>query len=235
MLRGFGIHEGPIQWGHDNRKFTADKANHAIDPSLLSIKGLSQGCANDLYKLYQTGKYNDFYSLWKEMSHTRSLNSAKIETLVLLDYFSPFAGGNKILKFIDACNQLYGRTQFPKDADSPYIEYIKKYSETTDKLKTYKNFDCDAALQEIWNDMPDEKLRVTRASTKTRTSPSISFAPAKPSLIRSVRLLWKTIPSSQAKSSKSWILKPRANGARTARLGYKVQLTSMNFFPDTPM
>lgn len=162
MLRGFGIHEGPIQWGHDNRKFTADKANHAIDPSLLSIKGLSQGCANDLYKLYQTGKYNDFYSLWKEMSHTRSLNSAKIETLVLLDYFSPFAGGNKILKFIDACNQLYGRTQFPKDADSPYIEYIKKYSETTDKLKTYKNFDCDAALQEIWNDMPDEKLRVTQ-------------------------------------------------------------------------
>lgn len=125
MLRGFNIHEGPIQWGHDNRKFTADKEHYAIDPSLVSIKGLSQGCANDLYAMYQSGKYHDFYTLWKDMSHTRSLNSAKIETLVLLDYFKPFAGGNKILKFIAACDALYERTQFPKDTDSPYIEYIK--------------------------------------------------------------------------------------------------------------
>lgn len=162
MLRGFNIHEGPIQWGHDNRKFTADKEHHAIDPSLVSIKGLSQGCANDLYAMYQSGKYRDFYTLWKDMSHTRSLNSAKIETLVLLDYFKPFAGGNKILKFIAACDALYERTQFPKDTDSPYIEYIKKCSTTTDKLKTYKDFDYDKALQEIWDSLPDEPLTISQ-------------------------------------------------------------------------
>ncbi len=162
MLRGFNIHEGPIQWGHDNRKFTADKEHHAIDPSLVSIKGLSLGCANDLYAMYQSGKYRDFYTLWKDMSHTRSLNSAKIETLVLLDYFKPFAGGNKILKFIAACDALYERTQFPKDTDSPYIEYIKKCSTTTDKLKTYKDFDYDKALQEIWDSLPDEPLTISQ-------------------------------------------------------------------------
>lgn len=162
MLRGFNIHEGPIQWGHDNRKFTADKEHHAIDPSLVSIKGLSQGCANDLYAMYQSGKYHDFYTLWKDMSHTRSLNSAKIEALVLLDYFKPFAGGNKILKFIAACDALYERTQFPKDTDSPYIEYIKKCSTTTDKLKTYKDFDYDKALREIWNSLPDEPLTISQ-------------------------------------------------------------------------
>lgn len=162
MLRGFNIHEGPIQWGHDNRKFTADKEHHAIDPSLVSIKGLSQGCANDLYAMYQSGKYRDFYTLWKDMSHTRSLNSAKIETLVLLDYFKPFAGGNKILKFIEACDALYERTQFPKGTDSPYIEYIKKCSTTTDKLKTYKDFDYDKALREIWDSLPDEPLTISQ-------------------------------------------------------------------------
>lgn len=162
MLRGFNIHEGPIQWGHDNRKFTADKEHYAIDPSLVSIKGLSQGCANDLYAMYQSGKYHDFYTLWKDMSHTRSLNSAKIETLVLLDYFKPFAGGNKILKFIAACDALYERTQFPKGTDSPYIEYIKKCSTTTDKLKTYKDFDYDKALQEIWDSLPDEPLTISQ-------------------------------------------------------------------------
>lgn len=162
MLRGFNIHEGPIQWGHDNRKFTADKEHHAIDPSLVSIKGLSQGCANDLYAMYQSGKYHDFYTLWKDMSHTRSLNSAKIETLVLLDYFKPFAGGNKIIKFITACDALYERTQFPKDTDSPYIEYIKKCSTTTDKLKTYKDFDYDKALRGIWDSLPDEPLTISQ-------------------------------------------------------------------------
>lgn len=162
MLRGFNIHEGPIQWGHDNRKFTADKEHHAIDPSLVSIKGLSQGCANDLYAMYQSGKYHDFYTLWKDMSHTRSLNSAKIETLVLLDYFKPFAGGNKILKFIAACDALYERTQFSKDTDSPYIEYIKKCSTTTDKLKTYKDFNYDKALREIWDSLPDEPLTISQ-------------------------------------------------------------------------
>lgn len=162
MLRGFNIHEGPIQWGHDNRKFTADKEHHAIDPSLVSIKGLSQGCANDLYAMYKSGKYHDFYTLWKDMSHTRSLNSAKIEALVLLDYFKPFAGGNKILKFIAACDALYERTQFSKDTDSPYIEYIKKCSTTTDKLKTYKDFDYDKALRKIWDSLPDEPLTISQ-------------------------------------------------------------------------
>ena len=160
MLRGFHISEGPIRWGHDNRKFTANKENHSIDPSLVSIKGLSQGCANDLYDMYQSGKVHDFYSLWKDMIHTRSLNAGKIEILVLLDYFKPFAGGNKILKFIKACDALYERVQFLKPFDSPYINYIKEFSTTTDKLKTYTDFRYDEALQKIWDDMPDEPLTV---------------------------------------------------------------------------
>lgn len=162
MKRGFGIVEGPIKWGRDNRKFTADKENHAINPSLVSIKGLSQGCANDLYALYKSNPHISFYDLWVKMTKTKSLDSAKIETLVLLDYFSEFAGGNKILQFIEACNELYDRSSFNKEtvSTSKYQYYIAKYSETSDKMKTYKNFDFDNALRQIWEDMPDAKLRI---------------------------------------------------------------------------
>lgn len=160
MKRGFGIDEGPIEWGHDNCKFTAHPERHAIDPSLSSIKGLSQSCANDLYRLYKTEKIDNFYDLWKRMNKIKSLDSAKVKTLVLLDYFSPFAGGNKILKFIDICDQLYGRSQFSKADELPFRKYIEKYSYTTEKLKTYKDFNYDDALREIWNDLPDEKLSV---------------------------------------------------------------------------
>lgn len=160
MKRGFGIDEGPIKWGHDNCKFTAHPERHAIDPSLSSIKGLSQSCANDLYRLYKTEKIDNFYDLWKRMNKVKSLDSAKVKTLVLLDYFSPFAGGNKILKFIDICDQLYGRSQFSKADELPFRKYIEKHSYTTEKLKTYKDFNYDDALREIWNDLPDEKLSV---------------------------------------------------------------------------
>lgn len=51
MSKAFGIREGDYRFGLDNRKFVADPDNHTIYPSLLSIKGLSQGCANDLYSL----------------------------------------------------------------------------------------------------------------------------------------------------------------------------------------
>ena len=155
MKRGFGINEGPIKWGADNRKFWSDKENHCIYPSLLSIKGLSQGCANDLYALSKN-KYASFYDLWKDLKNTRSLNSKKIETLIKLEYFDCFGGDRKILKFIDAANILYERTSFSKEEPCEYLEYIKKYSETTDKLKTYKNLDYDAALRDIWEELPNE-------------------------------------------------------------------------------
>ena len=70
MSKAFGIKEGEYKFGLDNRKFKADPDNQTIYPSLLSIKGLSQGCANDLYAMGQK-KYENFYELWKDMKRKR--------------------------------------------------------------------------------------------------------------------------------------------------------------------
>lgn len=153
MGRAFGIQEGDYKFGLDNRKFVADPENHTIYPSLLSIKGLSQGCANDLYALGQK-KYDNFYDLWKDMKKKKNLNSGKVNTLIEIGYFDDFGSIGKIKRFIDILDQLYNRSQFSKsNPPMEFISYIKKYSEETDKQ--YRKFDYDTALREIWDNLED--------------------------------------------------------------------------------
>ena len=156
MSKAFGIREGDYRFGLDNRKFVADPDNHTIYPSLLSIKGLSQGCANDLYSLGKK-KFKNFYELWKELKKKKSLNSAKINTLIEIGYFDEFGSIGKIKRFVEILDKLYERSQFSKsDLPKEFISYIMKYSKATDKQ--YRKFDYDAALNEIWNDLDDTEI-----------------------------------------------------------------------------
>lgn len=168
MGKAFGIREGEYKFGLDNRKFIADPENKTIYPSLLSIKGLSQGCANDLYTLGKN-KYDNFYELWKDMKKKKNLNSGKINTLIEIGYFDDFGSIGKIKQFIEILDKLYGRSQFSKfDPTAEFLPLIKKYSEETDKQ--YRKFDYDAALTEIWEtleniDIPfNERLKYELAN-----------------------------------------------------------------------
>lgn len=161
MRAAFGIEEGEYKFGADNRHFVADKENHCIYPSLLSIKGLSQGCANDLYELSKKQKFDNFYDLWKAINSIKTLNSAKITTLIKMNYFKDFGSIEKIEEFMRAIDALHGKSQFKKDKlPDEYAEIIKKYTEEIDK--TYRKFDYDTALHEILNSIPDRETGVAK-------------------------------------------------------------------------
>ena len=161
MSKGFDIFEGQYKFGADNRKFLADPENGVIYPSLLSIKGLSQGCANDLYDLSKKNQFDDFYALWKAMKKKKSLNSGKIATLIQIGYFNEFGSIGKIQTFIKMIDDLYERSQFSKSSvPNEYISLIKKYSEETEKQ--YRKFDYDAALKELWNSLPDTDISLNQ-------------------------------------------------------------------------
>lgn len=156
MARAFGIIEGEYRFGLDNRKFVADPDHHTIYPSLLSIKGLSQGCANDLYTAGKKN-YDNFYKLWKDLKKKKNINSGKLTTLIRIGYFNDFGSIGKIEKFVEILDELYGRSQFSKaNVSAEFLKYIKKYSDETDKQ--YRNFDYDSALQDIWDELPDNDI-----------------------------------------------------------------------------
>lgn len=155
MRDGFQIEEGKYRFGEDNRRFRADQTNHCIYPSLLSIKGLSQKVADELYKIGQND-YDTFYDVWKSLKKSSVINKGHIEILVKINYFYQFGSISKILKFLDMAKMLYERTQFDKGAISPEIEYlVKKYSRETNKQ--YGKFDYDSALYEYWDSLKDVK------------------------------------------------------------------------------
>lgn len=164
MRKAFGIKEGAYKFGADNRKFVADKENKCIYPSLLSIKGLSQGCANDLYKISQNQTFTNFYDLWKVMKSTRSLNSAKIATLVKMNYFSDFGSIETIENMIKMFDILDGKSSFKKNnMPEQYSDVIIKYSEETEK--TYRNFDNQTAIRELIKNFPNEKTNIKKIIT----------------------------------------------------------------------
>lgn len=161
MNRAFGIQEGEYKWGLDNTKFVADRENKVIYPSLLSIKGLSQKCSEDLLKLSKSKCYDSFYDLFKDLKKVKSLNVSKINTLVKLGYFKDFAQTLKIEKFIEAFNLLFERSQFSKiDIDQEYENIVKKYSTETEKQ--YNNFDYDSALCDIWTKIKDQDIQLNQ-------------------------------------------------------------------------
>ena len=151
MKKAFGIQEGPYRFGEDNRKFNAIPERGIIQPSLLSIKGLSQDLANDLYELSQTKRFDNFIDLLREFDHMKSMNSAKLDTLIKLNYFSQFAPIGKLLNIVELYNK-FGTRKTLKESEvlslpTPVQEIITKY---TVKPKTqYKITDNDGMLREL--------------------------------------------------------------------------------------
>lgn len=151
MKKAFGIQEGPYRFGEDNRKFNAIPERGIIQPSLLSIKGLSQDLANDLYELSQTKRFDNFIDLLREFDHMKSMNVAKLDTLIKLNYFSQFGSIGKLLNIVELYNK-FGTRKTLKESDvlslpTPVQEVVTKY---TVKPKTqYKITDSDGMLREL--------------------------------------------------------------------------------------
>ena len=153
METAFGIKEGQYKFGRDNRKFIIDKENHCIQPSLLSIKGLSQGFANDLYEL---GKehFNSFLELLPRLKALKTGNSAKIDTLIRLNYFSDFGDIGKLLMIVKIYEQYAESTIIKKEKCLIDREIMLRFATETEKQyriidkKKFVSYLCDNSAPE---------------------------------------------------------------------------------------
>ena len=159
MLKAFGIKEGKIKWGLDNRKFTLDKKNKCINPCLSSFKGIGKNVPEELYKLSQEKQYDNFIDLIKDIKNT-SVDSGMLDKLIKLDYFSEFGNPNQLLKYVELYNQWYNRKTLRKDKLLEYNvteEYMRKYANETEKQ--FNKIDSTAILKDLFSKV-NEKTSV---------------------------------------------------------------------------
>ena len=104
-MSAFGINEGAYKFGIDNRHFQADAENHQIIPSLLSIKSLSQKCANIMYDLSQQ-HFSSFLHLYNAAQRA-GINSKQLNILINIGYFSDFGTQKQLDLQVDVL-ELFG-------------------------------------------------------------------------------------------------------------------------------
>lgn len=137
MQRGFGIHDGGIKFGKDNRSFVADEDNNVIYADLSSVKYMNEKVAEDLYVLGKNA-YDSFIDLLIDLTENSSLNTRQIEILIKLNYFSDFGHRGLLLK-------IYNEFQNGEN------KYKKSYVEKTKLVRI-------DALKSIENQLRDQKV-----------------------------------------------------------------------------
>lgn len=96
MKKAFGIQVVPCKFRQDNRSFFIDKQRKTISDTLTSIKGISAKTAATLYAL-RDKSYPTAIDLFWDLDVNTSINSAVVETLIRMDYFSEFGSVGKLL------------------------------------------------------------------------------------------------------------------------------------------
>lgn len=133
------------KFGDDNRKSVADMNNNSIITSLKSIKGFSTTTANELYKLgqYFKDKKSNFYNVLIEIENKKlKINTAHIEKLISIGYFSKYGSISCLTKFYICYQKIHGRKEFKisnEDKIPIKIEILKNFC-GTETSKTLKNF-----------------------------------------------------------------------------------------------
>lgn len=146
MKRGFGISTNPIAFGEDNRRFSINYETKTMNQSIVSWKGISQKVANQLYDLGKR-QYDTFYDLYVDIKSS-NINSAQLNTLVKLDYFTQFGKSQQLLQFIKIFDEFKdAKVIFKNKYPESVREVIAKYSIQTDKQ--YRELDNEKIIAEL--------------------------------------------------------------------------------------
>lgn len=132
----FKIKFPPFRFGTDNRKIKADISNNAILNSISSIKGYSASVGT---ALYDCGKqeFDSFVDVLKWLDD-RSIKRAKIQPLIVIDYFQKFGNINELLSIIDFWD-------FLKQGQA---KSVKKDKITSPILKSLFDMNCSSTKKD---------------------------------------------------------------------------------------
>ena len=150
----------PIKFGDDNRGFSIDKENNAINQTMTSIKNMQKIASQVLYEMgLHKNEYENLFFIFQDLKNSE-LNKKSIDILFKLGYFNEYGDINYILSqwniYNDMCtiiNRFKECKQLKKNECSDLgldIKQIEKFcNKVTDKI--FKEIDNEALCDYLIN------------------------------------------------------------------------------------
>lgn len=161
-----GIKVTMPKWGFSKSEYFYDKDKQIIAKGLSSIKYMSSGLAEEMYKVSRSKDYMRFIDVLYALEDT-SIDTRQLDILIKLDFFSEFGNQRELLRITELFYQTFKRGQMKKitktKIEGTALEpIIQKYSVGVTKSgvnsKSYTLLDIYSILCEVEDTVKSLKL-----------------------------------------------------------------------------
>ena len=146
------------KWGLSRSEYFFDKKRNIIAKGLTSIKYMSKGIAEELYKIAQGNNYTHFVKLLEVLDTQSSVNTRQLDILIKLDFFSDFGNQCELLRITDMFYNFFNKGQAKKISKdkvdgTPLEPIVSKYAVGITKsggvAKSYTLLDIKSIMIEV--------------------------------------------------------------------------------------
>ena len=153
-----GIQVTMPKFGVSRSDYAFDREKNMIAKGLSSIKYMSGGTAEELYRLAHEHSYTRFVDLLYDIDRETMLNTRQIDILIKLDFFSDFGNQRELLRITEMFYDVFKKGEAKKISkdrvDGTQLEpIVSKYATGVTKAgqfaKAYTLLDVRAILREV--------------------------------------------------------------------------------------
>ena len=172
-----GIQVTMPKWGLSKSDYFFDKEKNVIAKGLSSIKYMSDGLAEELYRIAHTKQCRHFTDVLFEIDRNSTMNTRQLDILIKLDFFSEFGNQRELLRISDLFYDVFRKGDAKKIAKervdgTPLEPIVKKYATGVTKTgqfaKAYTLLDVESILRETEDAIKAVKMEDLSDSVKVR-------------------------------------------------------------------
>ncbi len=165
------------KWGISRSEYCFDKEKNIIAKGLASVKYMSSGISDELYKLAQSRTYTRFVDLLIDLDTKTSIDTRKLNILIKIDFFSDFGNQRELLRITELFYDMFNKGCAKKISkekvdDTVFGSIISRYStsvtKTGEPAKSYTIIDIKTIMQECEDVIKGMRLEDLDDFTKVR-------------------------------------------------------------------
>lgn len=146
------------KWGLSKSEYFFDSEKNIIAKGLTSIKFMSSGIAEELYKLAHERTYTKFVDILADLDSKTSINTRQLDILIKLDFFSDFGNQRELIRISEMYYDTFKKGQAKKISKdkvdgTPLEPIISKYAVGVTKsggvAKSYTLLDVKSIMSEV--------------------------------------------------------------------------------------